>query len=55
MTTYKIVNPATGKTEREFPEATDAEIQAAVDRAHQAFGGWRASRLRPADALRRVE
>ncbi|MYQ74091.1 aldehyde dehydrogenase family protein [Streptomyces sp. SID4934] len=43
MTTYKIVNPATGKTEREFPEATDAEIQAAVDRAHQAFGGWRAS------------
>lgn len=43
MTTYKIVNPATGKTEQEFPEATDAEIQAAVDRAHLAFGGWRAS------------
>lgn len=44
MTSYKIVNPATGRTEREFPEATDAEIQEAMARAHQAFGGWRASR-----------
>lgn len=43
MTSYKIVNPATGKTEREYPEATDAQIQDAVGRAHTAYRSWKSS------------
>ena len=30
MTAYKVVNPATGATLEEFPEATDAEISSAI-------------------------
>ncbi len=30
---YKVVNPATGQVENEFPTATDAEIASAIDRA----------------------
>ncbi|EFG65748.1 NAD-dependent succinate-semialdehyde dehydrogenase [Streptomyces sp. SPB074] len=43
MTAYKVVNPATGRTESTFPEATDAEIQDALDRSAEAYRGWRAS------------
>lgn len=39
---YKVVNPATGVVEREFPTATDAEIAAAVTRADEAFREWSA-------------
>ena len=41
MTAYKSVNPATGETLREFPEATDAEIANAVEAAHKAYAAWR--------------
>ncbi|NEA40110.1 NAD-dependent succinate-semialdehyde dehydrogenase [Streptomyces sp. SID11385] len=43
MTAYKVVNPATGQTESEFPEATDVEIQDALDRSAGAYRTWRAS------------
>ncbi len=41
MTAYKSVNPATGETLREFPEATDTEIGQAVTAAHDAYARWR--------------
>ncbi|MDT0416875.1 NAD-dependent succinate-semialdehyde dehydrogenase [Streptomyces sp. DSM 41982] len=43
MTAYKVVNPATGQTESEFPEATDVEIQDVLDRSADAYRTWRAS------------
>ncbi|HET8879434.1 MAG TPA: NAD-dependent succinate-semialdehyde dehydrogenase [Arthrobacter sp.] len=41
MTDYKTVNPATGETEKEFPLATTAEVEAALAAAQQAFLEWR--------------
>ena len=42
MTTqYKVVNPATNETEREFPEATDAEIDQILERSDRAYRSWR--------------
>ncbi len=41
MTSYKSVNPATGETVQEFPSATDADIQNAMQASHAAFGSWR--------------
>ena len=41
MSEYKVVNPATNQTEREFPTATDAEIQQVLARAAEAFKSWR--------------
>ena len=38
---YAITNPATGVVEREFPSATEAEINAAIDSAHTAHLEWR--------------
>jgi hypothetical protein len=29
---YKVVNPATNETEREFPTATDAEVEQILER-----------------------
>lgn len=43
MTAYKVTNPATGEVEREFPEATDADIHTALDRAGGAFPSWAAT------------
>lgn len=43
MTAYKVVNPATGATLEEFPEATDIEIATAIGQSHEAFGKWRDS------------
>ena len=40
MTTYKVTNPATGTVEKEFPEATDAQIHEALDSAGQRFTTW---------------
>ncbi|KAF2097527.1 aldehyde dehydrogenase [Rhizodiscina lignyota] len=37
---YKTINPATGKVEKVFPETTDAEVTAALDKAHTAYGEW---------------
>lgn len=42
---YKVVNPATGQVEREFPTATDGEISSAIDRTHGAFAAWSATPL----------
>jgi betaine-aldehyde dehydrogenase len=36
-----LVNPATGKEFREVPSATEAETDAAIERAHAAFAAWR--------------
>jgi succinate-semialdehyde dehydrogenase/glutarate-semialdehyde dehydrogenase len=38
---YKVVNPATGQVEREFPAATDAEIEQVLDRSARAYQSWR--------------
>jgi succinate-semialdehyde dehydrogenase/glutarate-semialdehyde dehydrogenase len=40
MSTYAVVNPATGETIREYPEIGDAELRAAIDRADQASRTW---------------
>ncbi|HEY2284846.1 MAG TPA: NAD-dependent succinate-semialdehyde dehydrogenase [Streptosporangiaceae bacterium] len=41
MSEYKVVNPATNETEREFEDATDAEIQQVLDRSERAYQAWR--------------
>ncbi len=41
MSDYQVVNPSTGKVEKEFPTATDAEVQDALSRTHAAYGEWR--------------
>lgn len=40
MSTYKTVNPATGELVKEFSNATDAEIEEAVNSSHKAFDSW---------------
>lgn len=38
---YRSINPFTEQLEQEFADATDAEVEAALGRAHEAFGVWR--------------
>jgi len=45
MSLYAVTNPATGQTVREYPTATDAEIQDALAASHQAFGEWNTSSI----------
>ncbi|HEX2248692.1 MAG TPA: aldehyde dehydrogenase family protein, partial [Arthrobacter sp.] len=45
MTLYAVTNPATGETVKEFPTATDVEIQAALERTDGAFRQWTRSPL----------
>ncbi|MFF9375496.1 NAD-dependent succinate-semialdehyde dehydrogenase [Streptomyces griseoluteus] len=40
MEHYRIVNPATGETEREYPTATDAELREALEAADTAQREW---------------
>lgn len=40
MSRYAVVNPATGEKVREYPEITDAELDAAMGRAEQAHRTW---------------
>ncbi len=40
MNTYAVVNPATGKVEKEYPTATDADIEQALAAADKAFHEW---------------
>jgi succinate-semialdehyde dehydrogenase / glutarate-semialdehyde dehydrogenase len=40
MSTYAVVNPATGETVREYPEISDDELRAAIDRCDQASRSW---------------
>jgi succinate-semialdehyde dehydrogenase / glutarate-semialdehyde dehydrogenase len=37
MSTYAVVNPATGETIKEYPEIGDEELRAAIDRADRAW------------------
>jgi succinate-semialdehyde dehydrogenase/glutarate-semialdehyde dehydrogenase len=43
MSTYAVVNPATGETVKEYPEISDDELRAAIDRCDQASKSWPAS------------
>jgi succinate-semialdehyde dehydrogenase/glutarate-semialdehyde dehydrogenase len=43
MSTYAVVNPATGEKVKEYPEIGDAELRAAIDRAEQASRTWSGS------------
>jgi succinate-semialdehyde dehydrogenase/glutarate-semialdehyde dehydrogenase len=38
---YKVINPATGELESEFPTASDEELASVVERAHRAYQSWR--------------
>ncbi|MGY1749738.1 MULTISPECIES: NAD-dependent succinate-semialdehyde dehydrogenase [unclassified Modestobacter] len=38
---YATIDPATGRTEQEFPFLDTAEVDGVVERAHAAFGEWR--------------
>jgi succinate-semialdehyde dehydrogenase/glutarate-semialdehyde dehydrogenase len=40
MSTYAVVNPATGETIKEYPEISDDELRAAIDRADAAARSW---------------
>jgi succinate-semialdehyde dehydrogenase/glutarate-semialdehyde dehydrogenase len=59
VSTYAVVDPATGKTLKEYPQLTDAEVADKLDRAAAAHREWgcttspaeRASLLRKAGAL----
>jgi acyl-CoA reductase-like NAD-dependent aldehyde dehydrogenase len=39
--TTTLINPVTGRELREVPSATEAETDAAIERAHDAFPAWR--------------
>ena len=43
MSTYAVVNPATGETVKEYPEISDGDLRAAIDRADQASKSWATS------------
>jgi succinate-semialdehyde dehydrogenase / glutarate-semialdehyde dehydrogenase len=40
MSTYAVVNPATGEQLKEYPEISDADLRAAIERADQAYRTW---------------
>jgi len=40
--TYRTLNPATGELVKVFPTATDAEAEALLSHAHEAFLAWKA-------------
>ena len=53
--TYRIENPATGVVEKECDLTSDADVRAAVERAHAAFDTWRRESAQTrADAMKRV-
>src|SRR4051794_19187168 len=43
MSTYAVVNPATGETVKEYSTITDTELEAAIGRCDVAHKGWSAS------------
>jgi succinate-semialdehyde dehydrogenase / glutarate-semialdehyde dehydrogenase len=43
MTQYAVVDPATGKTVKEYPTITDDDLRAAIDRADATHREWSAS------------
>ncbi len=40
MSTYAVVNPATGETIKEYPEISDSDLRAAIGRAEEAARSW---------------
>ena len=38
---YKVINPATNQTEREFATTTDAEVQQVLERSARGYQSWR--------------
>jgi succinate-semialdehyde dehydrogenase / glutarate-semialdehyde dehydrogenase len=38
---FKVVNPATNQTEREFAAATDAQVEQVLERSARAWQSWR--------------
>jgi len=43
MSSYAVVNPATGETVKEYEEISDAELRAAIGRCDQASKSWASS------------
>jgi succinate-semialdehyde dehydrogenase/glutarate-semialdehyde dehydrogenase len=43
MSSYAVVNPATGETVKEYEEISDDELRAAIDRCYQASKSWPSS------------
>jgi succinate-semialdehyde dehydrogenase/glutarate-semialdehyde dehydrogenase len=43
MSTYAVVNPATGEKIKEYPEIGDSDLRAAIDRAAEASRTWSGS------------
>jgi succinate-semialdehyde dehydrogenase/glutarate-semialdehyde dehydrogenase len=43
MSTYAVVNPATGETIKEYPEISDDELRGAIDRCDEASRSWASS------------
>jgi succinate-semialdehyde dehydrogenase/glutarate-semialdehyde dehydrogenase len=43
LSMYKVVNPATGELEKEYPEATDAALADVMQRADRAYQAWKAT------------
>jgi succinate-semialdehyde dehydrogenase / glutarate-semialdehyde dehydrogenase len=43
MSTYAVVNPATGEKVKEYEEISDADLDAAIARADAAYRGWTSS------------
>lgn len=43
MSTYAVVNPATGETIKEFPTTSDEALREAIGRADDAYRSWSAS------------
>ncbi|MBS1878397.1 MAG: NAD-dependent succinate-semialdehyde dehydrogenase [Actinobacteria bacterium] len=43
MSTYAVVNPATGETVKEYPEISDADLRAAIERADATAKSWPAA------------
>ena len=41
LSEFKVVNPATNETEREFATATDAEVEQVLERSARAYQSWR--------------
>lgn len=55
MSYYATVNPATGERVKEYPVASDEEVENTLTRADSAYRDWRRTPLqRRTDALRRV-
>ena len=43
MSTYAVINPATGEKVKEYPEITDAELRDAIGRCDRAYKTWSGS------------